>query len=413
MRRFIHFVVVAFIGLVVRYNLISSNEIVMSAFSILSCDCLRSTGSESDENGVAAQDLHDDVRCFPWSIQVDEWWTNHVEYEEGKHNDTHQCFNRLTNSGQIAQYYQIHRVQFQSDCSQVTVRPMWSSGWGADLYNIATGLKVAVRDKIPLQMSVCGRWWHYSAIKESGENATCPAKDMTCYFLPLSRCNNSHEVKKEYEVFAIESTEQRWLIDLVSRSQQWLRKRVHFYMRDNMPKIEGQCSVIHVRRSDVAFHGTASRKYYPISDYIDKLPPERRAKGANVLLLTDDANAVNEALDFFPDLHWHYLDRPRHRGTQGGWENQVPSKDPALEVIIIKATFRMVQLCDVIVHGAGAFSDALHDAMANVHNVLRLRVEGNASAEAIHNNKENTESPEELEKLLEEKRKKLNLTIKG
>lgn len=50
-------------------------------------------------------------------------------------------------------------------------------------------------------------------------------------------------------------------------------------------------------------------------------------------------------------------------GTEGGPENQAPSKDPALEVVIIEAILRMVQPCDVIVHGHGRFSNAIHDAM--------------------------------------------------
>ena len=48
--------------------------------------------------------------CVDWNIQMDDWWTHHPEYEEGTHNDTHQCFDRLTNDFQIAQYYQIHQV---------------------------------------------------------------------------------------------------------------------------------------------------------------------------------------------------------------------------------------------------------------------------------------------------------------
>ena len=227
--------------------------------------------------------------------------------------------------------------------------------------------------------------------------------------MPLSRCEAKGEIDQG-EIFPVDDHERRWVTDFITRSQQWLRRRVYDYLKEKGPKISGRCSVIHVRRSDVVLHEEVSRKYFPISDYIDRLPPERREKGANVVLLTDDANAVDEALEFFPELHWHYLDRPRHRGTEGGPENQVPSKDPALEVVIIKAILRMVQPCDVIVHGHGRFSNAIHDAMAKLHGVLRLRVEGNVTDGRAIFNETNIHSKNNLEKLLEEKRKKAQTT---
>jgi hypothetical protein len=64
------------------------------------------------------------------------------------------------------------------------------------------------------------------------------------------------------------------------------------------------------------------------------------------LLLTDDANAIGEALvQYGQQYSWMYLDRPRHRGAEGGWENQVPSGDPRMEVVAILAEARILRQC--------------------------------------------------------------------
>ena len=355
---------------------------------------------------------NDATICVRWNVKMDDWWTQHPEFDEGTHNDTHQCFDRLTNDLQIAEYFKIHHTQFHSDCRNgVTVRRMWSSGWEADMSNVVDGIYEAMKTNIPLQMTVIGskrgEWWHYAAMKDTGENATCPHKDISCYFLPLSRCRANGEVTITGLINDIPKT--RWVFDYVMRSQQWLRKRVYDFLEAKGPKIVGQCTVIHVRRADVVLHGATSRKYYPISDYINKLPKGRRKKGSNIVLLTDDANAVDEALEFFPELSWHYLDRQRHRGSEGGWENQIPSNNPASEVIIIKSIFRMVRPCDVLVHGQGGFSNAILGAMKkNQKKILRLRVEGNNTNGADIYNISNSMSKQRLENVLNEKRKEMN-----
>jgi hypothetical protein len=112
---------------------------------------------------------------------------------------------------------------------------------------------------------------------------------------------------------------------------------------DNVPTLADNdsdaCSVIHVRRADVVLHKRDSRKYFPISEYLKRLPNEHKKPGSTILLLMDDANAIEEAHEFYPQINWKYLNRTRHRGTEGGWENQTPSKSPKMEVIVILATF--------------------------------------------------------------------------
>ena len=69
-----------------------------------------------------------------------------------------------------------------------------------------------------------------------------------------------------------------------------------------------------------------------------------------ILLLTDDSNAIEEARRKYPDYHWVYIDRPRFKGPEGGWENQIPSDDPKIELIVLLSIFRLVKQCQSFVH---------------------------------------------------------------
>lgn len=134
------------------------------------------------------------------------------------------------------------------------------------------------------------------------------------------------------------------------------------------------CVAMHVRRADVVLHRKHSRRYHAISEYIDALhrvasqqyPKDnplinhqyhfhhRHYNNQNMnitntttfLLLTDDANAIGEALvEHGKSYTWIYLDRPRHRGAEGGFENQIPSGDPRMEVVAMLAEARILRQC--------------------------------------------------------------------
>jgi hypothetical protein len=146
-----------------------------------------------------------------------------------------------------------------------------------------------------------------------------------------------------------------------TRAQQWLRKDVYDQFSLVEADITTPCSVVHVRRSDVVLHVKRSRKYFPLSTYVEHLPAHR--KNDTIFLLTDDANAIDEAHEFYPELNWKYLNRKRWRGTEGGWENQTPSRSPKLELAIILATLRIAQRCDTIVHSSSQFATVLRRVM--------------------------------------------------
>lgn len=77
------------------------------------------------------------------------------------------------------------------------------------------------------------------------------------------------------------------------------------------------CTVVHVRRSDVIFHESHTRRYFPVADYVKLIPREKLSNPNHyIFLLTDDSNAIEEANEFFPNLNWKYFDRPRHKGSR-------------------------------------------------------------------------------------------------
>ena len=76
-----------------------------------------------------------------------------------------------------------------------------------------------------------------------------------------------------------------------------------------------------------------------------------------VFLLTDDYGAAKEAHEFFPHVKWKYVDRPHHNDSSGGMENQTPSRDPALEVVILLSLFDLVQdYSTLVVQGPSGFA---------------------------------------------------------
>jgi len=78
--------------------------------------------------------------------------------------------------------------------------------------------------------------------------------------------------------------------------------------------------LIQPRRGDVVLHGgSLKRRYHPIAEYMEASDTIRKS----VYLLTDDKNAINEAKVEFPNTNWMFLDRPRYRAAEGGWEKQV------------------------------------------------------------------------------------------
>ena len=256
----------------------------------------------------------------------------------------------------------------------------WSSGWGADFSNIRSGLLIASENGIPLITQDCGRPWHYTANKNDSSALVCEEGDTTCYFLPYHDCKTSSakywdEQNKTGKVELVvdnsllfesnmDQDPGRDAYRFMTRKQLWLQRAVFDYKQTfkaaNNITSNADCTVVHIRRADVVLHAGSTRKYFPVSDYVKQLNKTKLANPNHyIFLLTDDSNAIDEAHEFYPELNWKYLDRPRHKGSSGGWENQTPSRNPALEVIILLATFELAQECSAIVWGASGFADLL------------------------------------------------------
>jgi len=239
---------------------------------------------------------------------------------------------------------------------------MYSSGWGVNFLTINKALAYAMKQSHqPVQMYNKKGFWNYAANKY-GTHPVCQQKGMGCYFLNISSCEPIPEECKSslltgHKFRADKHYEGSWLYEYASRLQTWLRWEIYNYTSLYEPMIT-PCTVMHVRRSDVVKDNTRKRKrprkYYPISKYINATYNMKVSK--NILLLTDDQNAIEEALLEFPEYNWIYLNRKRFRGDEGEWQDHFPSGDPKQEVIIILSIFRLVRHCNTLIHGRSGFS---------------------------------------------------------
>jgi len=328
------------------------------------------------------------------------WFTHHPTWVVTNETDKKFCVER----GNIHDYPHIRGVmqfyanQFHSSCDHAHVRIMWGSGWGADFWNIQSGLVYALNNHIPAIIQDSGIPWNYAANKNDSSALTCEEGDTTCYFLPYHDCNTS---AAKYWDEQNKTDKAKLVVDgsvlpeatigqelgrnaymFMTRKMLWFRRAVYDYKQTFKSSknitTNSDCTVVHVRRSDAEMD-TAGRRYLPVADYVKQMNTTKLSNPNHyIFLLTDDSNAIDEAHDFFPNLNWKYLDRPRHKGSSGGWENHTPSRNPALEVIIIVAMFELVQECSAIVWGAGNFAEYLLNHMRLAHpdgNVESYRVD--------------------------------------
>lgn len=325
--------------------------------------------------------------CLPWSINSDAWWSHHPQFEVFAEDITHTCFRKIIDLGKRRMFEDIYNVQFGSSCDKVNTRRMWSSGLASDLKNVMDGLAYARESEIPFALTK--EPWHYAKPKMAPPDSAiraCPSEDMFCYFLPLSNCTPGEEANDlevhtdKHEVLVKEGS---WIQEYATRQQTWFRKAIIDYMHS--PPLEGDwklpCTTIHVRRSDVVLHGKTSRRYFPLDDYLKTHVPVHN----NILLLTDDHNVLGEARSKHPQHNWIYLNRTRFQGTEGGWENQLPSMDPTLEMTILYSLLRWVKSCDSFIRSSTNFGDMLQVSMQNSNASAAIgRVEELYDNEEVH-----------------------------
>ena len=386
-----------------------------------------------------------DTKCFEWedennennNVKVDELVTHHPTWEVSYQNDTHVCFVNM-NKPRTQFLQRIYENQWYGDCTKVYTGPMWNSGWGATIGNVANGLLKGLGNQRPFQIRLEQRqpYWIYASLKNN-INSACPTKDMFCYFLPLTNCTASHTILKGknapgyghiptipnnnnddddgtyYTPWKNRQLARRyWLQQYVTRPQHYLRKQIYDFLQQNMTTtFQTPCIVIHVRRSDVIFD-RSPRRYYSIADYLQKIPSQfqqqNTTNNTNIFLLTDDANAIDEALEFHPEYHWMFTPKQRYRGSEGGVQNHIPSQNPAVEVITILAEMELVKRCNLFIGSVSGFSDVIHEEMKiKDKTIQRINVEDNKH---IIYNMNNAKSEEELNHHIKQLRKNKTLT---
>ena len=302
--------------------------------------------------------LNNETFCVPWAVNVDAWWTHHVDWSVSKENETHQCFSPKEDPEKAEFFRKLYNIQFKGNCSKVFTKLMWSSGWSADMRNVIDGLQQAVKTNQPMQL-YAAHPWHYA--HADPDRSVCPSKDYRCYFLDLSNCKSDPEspvgnlLNQKIRLDKIPGT---WYYEFATRQQTWLRLKVFRF--SNKINITTPCTVAHVRRADIVLHKNRVRRYHEIDDYVKRMDNGTK----NIFLLTDDDNAIGEALTKYPDYHWMYIDRPRHKGAEGGFENQVQSKNPKFEVVVLLSIFRLVKKCSTLIHSKSGFALLLSREMS-------------------------------------------------
>ena len=305
----------------------------------------------SEKSGNPPQELKFPF-CVTWDNNMDEWWEHHVDWSVSKENDTHLCFSPLEDEEEASYLREVYMSQYIETCNNSTsiYKEMWSTGYGADIGNVVDGVEYGRRNKMSFNVFRRAPWMY--------AKDQCDTQDMRCYFLPFSSCWNKAVMAFNGNYFLnlyprIKNyiKPYSYLLNYVARPKQSFRKEIYDYVKTNVPEIIGPVMCLHVRRSDVVLRTKMTRRYHAIKEYMDaakKAVPDRFHQ--NVILFTDDQNAIEEAESNYPHHNWIYLNRTRHRGIEGGWEGQVPSKSPRLEVVILHSIFRLIKFCDVYVH---------------------------------------------------------------
>jgi len=299
--------------------------------------------------------------CAIWDLNVDDWWTYTPNFELAIQNTTHQCFREIKNADKAQVFTSLSHTQYHSSCHDSYVKLMSNSGWAVDLSYVVDGLLYAHEHKVPVIM-LLREPWQYAAGR-NGQSPVCPSANLDCYMLPLTNCKglavHADDIRHHYPWRGFDrSTLTLWMLEYATRGQTWLRKAA-VELAAILP-IQQPCTVFHVRRADVVLHGKFSRRYHAIQEYIQAAG---RHLHSNILLLSDDQNAIQEALNEFPNYRWIYWNRTRHKGPQGGWENQIPSNDPAWEVVVLMATFLVIPQCNCLVHTKSNLADYLYATM--------------------------------------------------
>ncbi|KAG7345123.1 hypothetical protein IV203_032654 [Nitzschia inconspicua] len=368
-------------------NTVPTRQSTSSFLTLEQVEALIRPGDSWNNNQMKSAILGQGQFCVQWDHVVDDWWTHNTGWDVVEESDEGICFadssitaaSTSSSTRRLEFLQRLYTLQFGGNsCANVYSRHQWNVGFGYEINNIIKGFTYGLQQQRPF---VFGRGtnaqpWRYAAM-EDGSKSVCPAMDFSCYFLPFSNCpwvqGNASEGIQNYVPV---SDERMWMTEYAMRPKQWVRKGVYDYLhRQGFRRLSTPCVVMHVRRSDAVLEGNGhARQYFAIEDYLTRLVEHASNSSSSsigqpsnydlnkirsILLLTDDQNAIEEAQLFHPQYQWNFLNRTRHRGTSGGYQNHVPSGDPVEEMVAMLASLRLAQQCDVIVRGTSTFGDLL------------------------------------------------------
>jgi len=237
--------------------------------------------------------------------------------------------------------------------------------------------------------------------------AYCDTEDTRCYYLPISNCDRSPNRTRRNEHYErkpqtpVEHLQFHWLRKFLFRPNQQFRYQI--MKQKSTIDFRTPCTVLHVRRSDAGLPRPPYRRYAAIREYLDKLPTtttKTTTTARNVLLLTDDESTITELYKHFlhrrsqsnnddtsskfksnyssttatttttttttttdsryHNIHWMFLDRPRNRNIQNGFDGHIPTNsDPAAELVAIYVELELAKQCQEIVYGESGFVKSL------------------------------------------------------
>jgi len=241
-------------------------------------------------------------------------------------------------------------------------------GLGVDLGAVIPHLKTAWKERRGLVVTP-GRQeekpelngaWHYA-------QGVCEAEDLSCFFVtPECIDNSTLELDIDFDD-EFEPTNGHLL---------WYLTRPLPHIQDLVVELASEiqlstpCAVVHVRHSDRTLNrgwGNLGNEsvaplfsYHPLREYIKKGGDVLAEHGVeNLLLLTDDADVVEETKSI-QGYEWKYFDKPRFKGSEGGWENHFPA-DRKSEMIHILALRRLTPLCEVWIGSKSSFASFLQE----------------------------------------------------
>jgi hypothetical protein len=339
--------------------------------------------------------------CVEWHIDTDDWWTHRPDWVVTAENETHYCFGPMVKATTVygtakAQFFRnLYDNQFRNNCSNLYTRGMVNQGWGSDLRGVFEGLAYGMEQQRPVQFASDDRRpWLYTVGPQAVINGTrqfvneqaarqpaaCPTKNLECYFLPMCGCTPGRSQDTQYPSSKnYDSPKGGWYLEYATRTKTFLRRRMYSFLSERAPVMRTPCTVMHVRRADIVINpwGNATRRYHPIEDYMEAARKDAILH-ENILLMTDDLNAISEAKFKYPQYHWMYMNRTRHRGAEGGFENQIPSGDPVEEVVALLSEISLVRHCTSIVHTFSSLPYYLRAIMSSqhgAHGVVKLDID--------------------------------------